>query len=273
MSPAPGASLADLLVEVVRAWCREHGHGLVVGVSGPQGSGKTTACAEAASRLEAVGLRTAVLALDDLYLPRRDRERLARDVHPLLLTRGPPGTHDAVLGAEVLDALRQPGPVRWPRFDKARDDRGEGPAVFVGPADVVLFEGWCVGVGTQPPDRLPDPINTLEREEDAGGGWRAHVNAQLAGPYRDLWSRLDRLVLLLAPDWDTVCGWRAGAEAELRARTGAGMTEAELARFMAHYERLARWAAEDLPSRADLVVRLDARRRPLAQRQAIWRSM
>ena len=255
--------LAELLARRVAEWATEHGPGLVVGVSGPQGCGKTTACAAVAARLEAQGVRTAVLALDDLYLPRSDRERLAREVHPLLATRGPPGTHDAALGAALLDALRRPGRVSAPRFDKSRDDRGSHAPAFDGPADVILFEGWCVGARAEPPERLEPPLNALERDEDADGRWRARASAALAGPYRALWSRLDRLVVLLAPDWPTVCAWRGEAEAELRARTGGGMAPAELARFMMHYERLARWAAEDLPTRADLVVRLDARRRPL----------
>lgn len=256
-----GGGLGETLARQVEAWAAEHGPGLVVGVSGPQGSGKTTACAQAAVRLEDRGLRTAVLALDDLYLPRAARERLARDVHPLLLTRGPPGTHDAELGGDVLDALRRPGTVRWPRFSKADDDR-MGEASFAGPADVVLFEGWCVGARPEPPERLAAPVNALEREEDPDGRWRAWVDARLAGGYRALWARLDRLVVVLAPGWPTVCAWRAAAEEELRARTGGGMAAPELARFMAGYERLTRWTAEDLPSRADLVLRLDEERRP-----------
>ena len=260
----PETGWAPLLARRVARWAREHGPGLVVGVSGPQGCGKTTACAEAAATLQAHGLRTAVLALDDLYLPRSERERLACEIHPLLRTRGPPGTHDAALGGQLLDTLRQPGTVRLPRFSKAADDRAAVGVAFEGPADVVLFEGWCVGVRPQGPERLASGVNALEREEDADGRWRAHVDGQLAGPYAALWNRLNRLVVLLAPDWPTIGAWRAEAEADLRARTGGGMTSAELARFMAHYERLTRWAAEDLPARADLVVRLGHRRRPEA---------
>lgn len=259
----PAADLAARLADRVAAWAAAHGPGLVVGVSGPQGSGKSTACAAAAARLEIQGLRTAVLALDDLYLPRRERERLAREVHPLLLTRGPPGTHDAALGAELLDDLRRPGRTSMPAFNKAADDRRADAETFEGPADVVLFEGWCVGVRPEPPGRLAEPVNALEREEDPEGRWRAGVDARLRGDYAALRARLDRLVVLTAPGWDAVRAWRAQAESGLRAREGGGMAPEALARFMAHYERLTRWAAEDLPARADLLVRLDAHRRPL----------
>ena len=244
---------------------------LVVGVCGPQGSGKSTLTALLAWLLEARDLRAAVLSIDDLYLSHAARQALAREVHPLLATRGVPGTHDPALGVAVLEALGRPGPVVLPRFDKARDDpapEAERP-VFDGPADIVLLEGWCVGARPQPAPLLADPINRLEREEDADGLWRGYANAALAGPYRPLFQRLDRLVLLLAPDFEVVRRWRGQQEERLRQRLIAqgrdpalAMDETQLDRFVAHYERLTRWIAEDLPAAADVVLRLDAERRP-----------
>jgi D-glycerate 3-kinase len=46
------------------------------------------------------------------------------------------------------------------------------------------------------------------------------------------------------------------------------MTAAQLARFIAHYERLTRWLMEDEP--ADLVADLDERRRPAGWRIGSW---
>ena len=99
---------------------------LVVGLTGPQGSGKSTLAAQLAPRLAARGVQTAVLALDDLYLPRTDRLRMAADIHPLLATRGVPGTHDVALGLEVLASLTTARRTRVPRFDKGADDRRPG---------------------------------------------------------------------------------------------------------------------------------------------------
>ena len=96
------------------------GRPIVVGLCGAQGSGKSTLAAALCARLE----RAVTLSLDDLYLMRRDREALARDVHPLLRTRGVPGTHDIPLGLAVLDAIGAGEAVARPRFDKARDDPG-----------------------------------------------------------------------------------------------------------------------------------------------------
>lgn len=255
----------------IAEWAQERDEPLVVGVCGAQGSGKSTLAALLVRLLAARGLRTATLSLDDLYLPRAARERLAREVHPLLRTRGVPGTHDPTLGLAVLDALARPGPTPLPRFDKAADDRApqtEWP-LFEGPADVVLLEGWCVGARPQSPEALAAPVNALEAAEDPDGAWRAYANDALAGPYRALFDRIDRLVLLTAPDFATVRAWRGEQELKLRARLAAegrdaarSMDDAALDRFLAHYQRVTEWIAQDLPAIADIAVTLDARRWP-----------
>ena len=70
------------------------------------------------------------------------------------------------------------------------------------------------------------------------------------------------LILLAAPDWETVGRWRQEQEAGLRqAGEGAGvMDEAAVARFIQHYERLTRHILEEMPDRADMVLRLSADR-------------
>lgn len=241
-----------------------------VGICGPQGCGKSTAALVLSRLLEARGLRVAILSLDDLYLPIEDRQALAREVHPLLRTRGVPGTHDVALGLKVLDGLAGDGPTALPRFDKAADTRApvEAWPVVEGPVDVVLFEGWCVGARPQPDKALRKPVNALERDRDPDGVWRAHVNAALAGPYRALFARIDLLVQFLAPDFETVLAWRQEQERKLRDRLAAAgqagaqvMDDAQVADFVQHYERLTRHIAAEMPARADLVIRLDADRR------------
>lgn len=73
------------------------GKPLVVGISGAQGSGKTTLCRFLEVLMVEHNQRAATLSIDDLYLTRAERERLGREVHPLLATRGVPGTHDPAL--------------------------------------------------------------------------------------------------------------------------------------------------------------------------------
>src|SRR5262245_40723872 len=95
----------------------------IVGLCGPQGSGKSTLAQLLQEQLLLRGVQAAVLSLDDFYLTRAERAELGRRVHPLLCTRGVPGTHDIALATRVLDALGRSGTVAVPRFDKAKDDR------------------------------------------------------------------------------------------------------------------------------------------------------
>src|SRR5690606_4848540 len=156
----------------------------VYGLSGLQGSGKSTLAAQLVVEAGRRGLRALALSLDDFYLDAPGRAALARDVHPLLATRGPPGTHDVALACAVLDALRAGRPVRVPRFDKLADRRLP-PAQWspVERADLVLFEGWCLGAPAEADAALAAPLNRLEREEDGDGRWRRWCNAALARDY------------------------------------------------------------------------------------------
>jgi D-glycerate 3-kinase len=230
---------------------------------GAQGSGKSTLATRLAADLRAGGLRVASLSIDDLYLTHAEREVLGRDVHPLLRTRGVPGTHDEALGLALFDELERGRPALLPRFDKAADDRI--PVKHWQPApestEVLIFEGWCVGARPEPDEALADPVNSLEREEDAHGIWRRFVNDRLAGAYQQLFGRIDLLVLLAAPSFDVVQAWRVEQEHELRATTAEKanrvMSDSEIVRFIQHYERLTRHILKEMPGRADLVLRLN----------------
>jgi D-glycerate 3-kinase len=250
------------------------GRCLIVGVCGPQGSGKTTMSLFLKTLLEERNFRVASMSIDDLYLTRAEREKLARTVHPLFLTRGVPGTHDVELGLRVLDGLSRAAPgqeTRVPRFDKAVDDRAPDThwEIFAGPADVILFEGWCVGALPESEGSLLSPLNRLERERDTDGRWRRFSNDALAGSYRRLFGLIGYLILLQPPSFDCVWRWRALQEEKLRQRNPGGsrvMSEEELERFIMHFERLTRHILAEMPSRADLVVEIDATQRPVSLR-------
>ena len=259
----PALSKADLtqsFVAHVSALWRSAGRPVVVGLCGAQGSGKSTLAVASQQELERQGMRTAVVALDDFYLPHEARVELSNRVHPLLLTRGVPGTHDTDMLATCLQQLIRPGFCDLPRFDKASDTRAEPLERIRTPVDIVLFEGWCVGARPQPDGELEAPVNRLEAEEDRSGVWRSYVQAQLAGRYRNLFASLDALALLKAPSFAVVFTWRKEQEDELRARTGRGMSDPQLVRFIAHYERLTRWILSEMPQRADWCFPLDERR-------------
>jgi D-glycerate 3-kinase len=272
MSASPGSvhlTIAQRIAKQAQI-SNSRGECLTAGLCGPQGSGKSTMVSILQSLLNEYGLSVAMLSLDDFYLPRAARETLARTVHPLLKTRGVPGTHDASLALQVLADLRKAGAVSLPVFDKALDDR-RPQCEWVraqAPVNVVLFEGWCVGAVPQSKRSLSDPINALEREEDPHGIWRRYVNDALAGPYHSIFREIGLLVLLAAPGFEIVYRWRLEQEIELRQKVAAEggdasrlMTDHQLERFVSHYERLTRHILQEMPNRADIVVRLDVNRR------------
>lgn len=117
----------------------------------------STLCTTLAS--EPYNLPTAVLSIDDLYLP-HDRQKALAQSHPknpLVQHRGQPSTHDVSLGVALFSALRSRQPsIRIPSYDKSQfsgqgDRRPESEWETVNDSphakkiEVVVFEGWCVG--------------------------------------------------------------------------------------------------------------------------------
>ena len=190
-------------------------------------------------------------------------------VHPLLATRGVPGTHDVELAQAVIDSLADAGSTQVPVFDKAIDDRRPRSQwrTVEGPLRAVILEGWCVGAKPESAAQLAAPVNALERDEDSAGRWRGHVNEALQGRYAALFARLSPLVLLAAPSFEVVLAWRTEQEHKLRERLaregGDGsrvMGDAAIARFISHYERITRHILAEMPARADHLIALDAAR-------------
>lgn len=239
---------------------------VLIGINGAQGSGKTTLCRFLRVLLVEHNLRSVTVSLDDLYLTRAERRALAADVHPLFATRGVPGTHDIALGEAILDDLLAGRTAALPRFDKAADDRAEMRLLVEPPIDVVLLEGWCVGAVPQPAEALREPVNRLEADEDRDGVWRREVNRRLATDYAALFARIDLLVALEVESFEAVYRNRKLQEDKLAAANPSGvaiMDDTALDRFLMHYERLTRWMLEEVPARADVLVKIGSDQRPL----------
>lgn len=238
-----------------------------IGIGGAQGTGKSTLADFLKLSLEySGGYSVVALSLDDFYYTHAERHHLGAVVHPLLATRGVPGTHDLQMLFTCLERLRllRPGEtMALPRFDKAQDDRADPVTwpIVSGPIDVVVLEGWCLGAVAQPPEALAVAVNALERVADSAGVWRRYVNEQLAGGYASLVERIDYLVYLKAPDFDAVLRWRREQERKLAARDQEAMSDIEVGRFVQHFERLTRALLASPPPGTDVLVALDGAHR------------
>ncbi|MBQ4862573.1 kinase [Pseudoalteromonas sp. MMG013] len=234
-----------------------------LGINGAQGSGKSTLAHYLARSLEAQGLSIAVVSLDDFYLSPEERSILAKQHHPLLATRGVPGTHAIKLAIETVRLFKAQQAFTLPRFDKSQD-RPFLPKYWQTievPPDILIFEGWCVGLKSEPLERLCHPCNTLEALQDTQGRYRRYVNQCLAADYQTLFSLIDKLVYLNVQTFERVYQWRQQQEQQLKCKSGKGMTEQEVSQFIQYFERLTRWGMASLPEQSDLSVTMDSTHR------------
>lgn len=246
---------------------RHAGTTMLLGINGAQGTGKSTLADFLQLGLESPhAWRVAVLSIDDFYLTKAERRQLGDDVHPLLATRGVPGTHDVDMLLKCLERLKALGKGEQcllPRFDKAIDDRANEstwPEV-TGPVDMIILEGWCVGTTAQPDSELTAAVNDLERNEDTSGHWRKFVNDHLKTDYADLFGQLDALVFLQAPSFDAIYRWRLEQEQKLAVSVADDATgimdEQQIAEFIQYYERITRNNLTVVRGSADVVLELD----------------
>ena len=253
------------------------GRPLLVGINGSQGSGKSTL----ASLLKLLlthnhQLRVVQLSIDDFYLTRESRRLLAETTHPLLETRGVPGTHDLPLMRETLERLLlTTGEVPIPRFNKAVDDRHPADRWerAHAPLDLVIIEGWCLGTPAQSEAALQKPVNDLEAREDSDKTWRHYVNQQISEHYEPVYENIDLWIMLQAPSFDCIYQWRLEQEQKLADDLSqakgqvAGdrlMSARQIARFIQHYQRLTEHTLEQLPGKVHYLFRLDRERRIIA---------
>ena len=237
-----------------------------VGINGCQGSGKSTLTDFIASYLRAqYQLNVTVMSLDDFYLSNEKRKQLAQDIHPLLATRGVPGTHDmSALNHVLTQLIEHKTGFSIPIFNKATDEPfPESQWVAIEkPVNIILLEGWCWGVPPQTNEQLQAPINELELQHDVSGVWRNYVNQQLRSSYEPLYKKMDFWLALQAPSFDCVYKWRLEQEEKLKARNigisnSKIMSPTEILNFTQYFQRLTVQSNNTISNSADAIFHLD----------------
>ena len=193
---------------------------LIIGLSGGQGTGKTTIASIISLILtKYFKLKVFKISIDDFYITRKDRKKLSITKHPLLVTRGVPGTHDYKIIYEFFKKIKNKkfNKLRLPKFDKSKDDRCHKKLWYKinSRPDVIIFEGWCVGAKAQKKSQLTKSINSLEKTKDQNLVWRKYVNNKLKKEYKKIFKMIDHNIFMKIPNFSVVLKWRFLQEKKL----------------------------------------------------------
>jgi D-glycerate 3-kinase len=245
---------------------KKNNNAFFVGINGCQGSGKSTLTDFIATYLTTKHqLNVVVMSLDDFYYSSEKRQQLSKDIHPLLATRGVPGTHDVVELNQILTQLKKKKvgfSIR--KFNKATDEPFPEEEWFIveKPIDIILLEGWCWGVKPQTTEQLKAPVNELETQYDQTGVWRNYVNKQLEENYTPLYKKMDFWLALQAPSFDCVYQWRLEQEQKLKKRNiglsnSKIMSPDEILNFTQYFQRLSVQGCNTISLSSDVIFNLD----------------
>ncbi len=239
-----------------------------VGLAGGQGTGKTTTSSIIKIILEKYfKLKVFKISIDDFYKTRKERIALSKKVHPMLLTRGVPGTHDINM---MLDFFKKSKSKKFkkislPNFNKAIDDRfpkNKWNNINKRP-DVIIFEGWCVGAKAETKKTLKKSINSMEKANDQKLIWRKYVNQQLKTKYKKLYSQLNCMIYLKAKNFSLLQKWRLKQEHKLWLKTKKKgghkiMSKGDIINFMQTYQRITQNMFKNTPKYASIILNLNS---------------
>ena len=215
----------------------------VVAVYGPQGSGKTTSTREAAKELNAKGIPTIAVSLDDYYKPYSKLKEIAHLGNPLLLHRGLPGTHDT---AELLQFLKDfaagKNDLEVPVYDKSlhsgAGDRA-GNRKVPNDTQAILVEGWMIGfkpIGetaiSSKMDLIRDQKLNFIKQPTLKDFVEIDTNLKA---YLPIWDHFAALIKLEPLDMHYIYKWRLHQEHDLIKSTGQGMSDEEVKTFVDQY--------------------------------------
>ena len=240
----------------------------ILGLSGGQGSGKTTISSIISIILSKYfKLNVFKISIDDFYKTRKKRLKLSKKVHPLLMVRGVPGTHDINVMLDFFKRTKEKKfkSIKLPRFNKAIDDRYNKKLwhTVKRKPDVIILEGWCVGAKAEQNNTLKTPVNSLEKLRDQKLIWRRYVNKQLKSKYKQLYDQLNCLLFIKSKNFSLLRQWRIKQEKKLRLKNKRSnnlkiMTDKEIINFMQTYQRITQNMFKSVPKYASVILNLNS---------------
>ncbi len=236
----------------------------IIGLSGGQGSGKSTITRILKFILKKkYGLNLCVFSIDDFYKTKSERKKMSEKDHPLFLTRGVPGTHDIQLLNNILKKFKKKKfkNLLIPKFDKSIDDRSKKfkwQKIKKRP-DIVILEGWCVGATHQKDSDLKKPLNSIEKKFDQKLIWRRKVNYYLKNQYKKIFKKIDKLVYLKAPNFSYIYKWRLLQEQKMKLtlKNKKTMSKQQVKEFIMYYERITKHMIKNFYKISDMTIFLD----------------
>ena len=236
---------------------------LIIGLSGGQGSGKSTMAQIFKIILrDKFSLSVVCFSIDDFYKTKKERVLMSQKVHPLFLTRGVPGTHDHKMIYSSLKNLKSKNfkSLRIPQFDKSRDNRKNKKnwIKIKKKPNIIIFEGWCLGAKSQTLHELKKPVNLLEKKRDTNKSWRIKVNEELKSNYKKIFKLIDNLIYLKVPSYNHVLKWRLLQEKKLRYSNKSKnvMNNKQIKKFIMHFERVTKSMMKNI-KKNDIIINLD----------------
>ncbi len=236
----------------------------IIGLSGGQGSGKSTITGILKFILKRkYGLDLCVFSIDDFYKTKAERRKMSKKIHPLFFTRGVPGTHDLGLINKTIKKLKAKKfkTVLIPKFDKSIDDRSKKSKwqKIKKPPHIIIFEGWCVGARQQRDHELKKSLNPIEQKHDLDLTWRRAVNNSLKNQYKKIFRKIDKLVYLKAPSFEHIFKWRLLQEQKMKLtlKNKKTMSRSQVKKFIMFYERITKHMMRNFSKISDLTIFLD----------------